>query len=318
MLDEYVENQKIIYNIILNSIKSNKVSHAYLIENNSIKKGLDFAMAFSKFLLCPNHYTNNKRCEKCIQCEQIDNGDFLELEFIRPNGKNIKKEQIIKLQENFRYKPVIGNRKIYIIEHAELLNEESSNSMLKFLEEPNECIVAILVTTNMYQIYDTIRSRCQILKMIDIDSDNDSNYLINKVANYLYDNEDNKVIFLENNPQEIINIMIEYISYLEQNKLKTIIFKNKEILNTFNDIFDISSFFNFLIIFYKDVLNFMLGGKIEYFNACKNEIEEIVLNNNMASISNKLDLIISLGNNIKYNANTNLLLDKLVIDMSEV
>ena len=106
MLDEYIEEQKIIYNTILNSIKNNKISHAYLIENSSIKKGLDFAMAFSKFLLCPNHCSNNKECGNCSQCEQIDNGDFLELEFIRPNGKNIKKEQIIKLQENFRYKPV--------------------------------------------------------------------------------------------------------------------------------------------------------------------------------------------------------------------
>ena len=188
--------------------------------------------------------------------------------------------------------------------------------MLKFLEEPSECIVAILVTTNMYQIYDTIRSRCQILKMID--NVNDSESMINKITNYLFDNEDNRVTFLENNPQEKIDLIVDYANYLEVNKLKTIIFKNKEISNSLNEVFDISKVFKMLTIYYKDILNYMLGGNVEYFNEYIDKIKEISLNSKIEEISNKLNIIISLGNNLKYNANTNLLLDKLVISMAEV
>lgn len=316
MLDEYLDQQKIIYDMLLNSIKNNKISHAYLIENSNIKKGLDFAMAFSKFLLCPNHNTNLKKCGNCTQCEQINNGDFLELEFIRPDGKNIKKEQIIKLQENFRYKPIIGKYKIYIIEHAELMNEESTNSLLKFLEEPSESIIAILVTTNMYQIYDTIRSRCQILKMIDnVDT---SETTLDRISNYLYEDDELKQTFLDNNPTDKIELIINYVDFLEKNGLSSIIFKNKIISNMFNDFFDVNYFFKFIIIFYKDVLNYILIGKVDYFNDYIDTICNISKINNKESISSKLNIIIDLSNKLRYNVNVNLILDKLVISLAEV
>ena len=316
MLDEYLEQQKIIYDMLINSIKNNKISHAYLIENSNIKKGLDFALAFSKFLLCPKHNTNLNKCENCTQCEQISNGDFLELEFIRPDGKNIKKEQIIKLQENFRYKPIIGSYKIYIIEHAEMMNEESTNSLLKFLEEPSESIIAILVTTNMYQIFDTIRSRCQILKMIDnVDS---SESTIDRIVNYLYDDVELKELFLNNNPNEKIDLIIDYVDFFEKNKLKAIIFKNKNISNMFNDNFDINYFFKFLIIFYKDILNYIISEKVDYFNNYMENIDSISKINTKENISNKLNIIIDLSNKVRYNVNVNLILDKIVISLAEV
>ena len=56
---------------------------------------------------------------------------------------------------------------IYIIKEAEKLNDASGNTILKFLEEPEEDIVAFLLTTNRYKIIETILSRCQIISIKD-------------------------------------------------------------------------------------------------------------------------------------------------------
>ena len=56
-------------------------------------------------------------------------------------------------------------KRIYILKEADKLNESAANTILKFLEEPSDDIVAILVTTNRYKMLETILSRCQGLSI---------------------------------------------------------------------------------------------------------------------------------------------------------
>ena len=312
MLDDYKESQKIIYQTIINSVKKNKLSHAYLIELTDSNNGLDFALAISKFLLCPNHYSNSDKCIDCNICHQVDDNNYIELKIIRPDGNYIKKNQVKELQENFRTESIVNNYKIYIILEAEKMNDEAANSLLKFLEEPNDGIIAILLTNNIYQVYNTIKSRCQILKMAKEKNIIDGS--INKLANYLYDNNEIDIDQFNDN----INSIIDYYSYLEKNKLKTIIFKNKNILQQIKNSFEIDSFFKISTLLYKDVLNIILNKKMEYFDDYKELLIDIAKSNNQESISQKINIIIDLGLKIKYNANQNLLLDKLVILFAEV
>ena len=60
MLDEFKLDQQVVYKTLINSVKNNKCSHAYLIESNGYSKALDFALAFAKYVLCPNNYTNRE------------------------------------------------------------------------------------------------------------------------------------------------------------------------------------------------------------------------------------------------------------------
>ena len=168
MLDDYKDLQKISYRILKNTVSNNKSSHAYLFETNGYSKGLDFAISFAKYLLCPYHYTNSLKCNNCFQCEQIDSGSFGELKIIDSDGQWIKKEQLIDLKEEFSKKSINGKQKVYIINNADKLNVASSNSLLKFLEEPEDNIVAILLVNNRFQLLNTILSRCQILSLNNI------------------------------------------------------------------------------------------------------------------------------------------------------
>ena len=86
MLDTYKNTQKIIYQTIINSVKKNKLSHAFLIELNDETDGIEFAKSISKFLLCANHYTNFDNCGECNICHQIDTDNYIELEVIKPEG----------------------------------------------------------------------------------------------------------------------------------------------------------------------------------------------------------------------------------------
>ena len=174
MLEDYKEKQPILYKMIVNSVNKNKISHAYLIETNYNPAGFNFAVSFAKFLLCPYHKSKIEKCNSCTQCQRIDDNCFSELKVLKTDTLQIKKEQISDLQKEFSLKSVESSNKVYIIEEAEKLNDSSSATLLKFLEEPEANIIAILITPSKDLLLNTILSRCQILKMHQVKQINNS------------------------------------------------------------------------------------------------------------------------------------------------
>ena len=154
-------------NYIDNVILNNKVSHAYLIEVNNYDEDYNTVLEFVKLILCSkkNKSIDKLNCNDCNICELIDNNTYPDLYTIEPDGNFIKKEQIIKLENEFSNYSLLDNKRIYIIREADKMNDYSANTILKFLEEPNRDIIAILLTTNRYKIIDTILSRCQLISL---------------------------------------------------------------------------------------------------------------------------------------------------------
>jgi len=315
MLDEFKFEQPIVYKTLINSVKNNKCSHAYLIESNGYSKSLDLALAFAKYILCPNCYTNLEKCENCSQCKNINNKEFLELKIIEAEGQWIKKNQLEELQYDFSKKSILGSKKVYIINGAEKLNVSSSNSLLKFLEEPEEGIIAILITDNKYQLLDTIISRCQILTLNPLKENNTGN-ILEILGNNLYNNKEDIQNYINNNENLIkIEKVIEFIKYYEDNKLNTLVYINKLWNQYFTDKQEISNAINILLLFYKDVFNKILGNNIEIFKEYVNDIEYVSQKNKIDVIISKINVIINLKEKIKFNINNNLLMDKLLIEL---
>lgn len=162
MLGSKFINQKKFYDYVEESIIHNqKISHAYLIEVSNLSNYMEFVNEFIKVLLCNSNKITTDEKEKISR--QIDQNNYPDLKIIRPDGAWIKKEQLIQLELEFSKKSLLENKLIYVIDKAENLNDSSANTILKFLEEPEEDIIAILLTNNRYQVLDTILSRCQIL-----------------------------------------------------------------------------------------------------------------------------------------------------------
>lgn len=296
MLDNYKETQKISYKIIKNSLQENKISHAYLIETNGNNDGFNFALSFAKSLLCPLKKTNNLDCSNCSQCSTIDSNNFIELEIIETDDMWIKKDKIEELQKNFNLKPIIGKRKIYIIKEAEKIKEALANKLLKFIEEPEEGITAILITENRNKIINTILSRCQIISL----------------------NNNTKDLELSDVDPEFINNIVKFVDYYEENGVNTILNVNSILLTHLKDRKTYEVAFKIILLYYKDVLNLKLNKSLNYFNKYENNIKKVSAKNEISDLLSKIDIVISLKNKIKYNINLNLLIDKLIISLKKV
>ena len=194
---------------------------------------------------------------------------------------------------NFR-SAVEGKKRIYIIRDCEKMRIEAANSMLKFLEEPEENIIAILVTKNIYQLLTTIVSRCQIIS--------------------LKKNKEKETI--DEEVKEKLEYVNNFIKYLEKEKIETLLMTQKLWHEYFKERKDYINGYELILIYYKDVLNFKLNRQIELFSEYKEEIEVIANNNTFNNLIYKINKIIELKEHIKVNANQSLLLDKLIIELS--
>lgn len=314
MLDDFRFDQAIAYKVFFNSLKRQTISHAYLIETNGYYKAFDFALSFAKSLLCPYNYTCFENCNKCRQCTIIDDNNFLELKIIKPDGEWIKKEQLEELQTLFSKKAVIGNKKVYIIDGIEKLNTSSANSILKFLEEPEEGIIAILLTDNINAVLSTIISRCQLISLKRVKNNLSNSSMISLIAHNIFNNEFTINQFIESeNSLDIINNVINFVNLYEEKKLDTLL----EIETMWNSFFkerkEISLAFEIMLLYYNDILDYKLGENIQFFSDYKKYIQNICIHNSLLVLTKKINIIIDLKNKIKYNININLLMDKLLI-----
>jgi len=144
-----------------NIITNNKLSHAYLFEVNNYVEDFKVILNFVKMILSSKTYDDVINSD-INYFKQIDNNNYIDLFIIEPDGNNIKKNQMIDLMDEFNDKSFLNNKRIYIIKECDKLNASSANTILKFLEEPNDNIIGILLTNNRYKVIDTILSRCQI------------------------------------------------------------------------------------------------------------------------------------------------------------
>ena len=145
-------------------IENDRISHAYIIEIDDYDNDLLYVYDFIKMILLNISYEKLKSSTDSI-ISQIDNENYPDIKIIEPDGNFIKKNQLLDLQRDFSNKSLLDNKRIYVIKYADKLNLSSANTILKFLEEPEDNIIALLLTDNRYHIIDTILSRCQILSL---------------------------------------------------------------------------------------------------------------------------------------------------------
>lgn len=138
--------------ILENQIKNDKLSNAYIFESKNSSYNLDKALEFSKSVF--NNFGISTKLEENPDFEIIKKDD---------NEKNISIKTIRLLIKDMYLRPSNGKIKIYIIKDSENLSIESSNALLKSIEEAKDYIILIFTTNNAYSLLKTIRSRCQII-----------------------------------------------------------------------------------------------------------------------------------------------------------
>ena len=192
---------------------------------------------------------------------------------INENGENIKVETIRELTEKVIEKPIISNKKVYIINDCEKMTKEAQNCLLKTLEEPPEFVVIILISSNENLILNTIKSRCMSVKFSNIEDKELLKYAIdvleyNNVSQNLlksFDGSIGKAIKLKDFKEKYENID-KLISNLDKKDIIEIMLDGKIIYDKEN-IYDILDYIT-ICLYSKIKENEKFIDCIKYVNKC--------------------------------------------------
>ena len=266
-------------NLLDKLIDINRINHAYLIETNCHDRLAIAHQLIEKIL-------DLKNKNMSIDSLFINN----DLYTISTDAQVIKKEEIINLKNSLKTKSLYSGYRVYIIEEAEKLNMSSANTLLKFLEEPDDNIIAVLITNNRYNVIETILSRCQIIRY--------------------YNKDEESNIELPDNYEQLIN----FVKSIEENKEKAIgeegIYFTKEDFERKNFQDNLT---NMLYIYY-DILQKKVGLKPFYSSEYIEDISKIANNISYEDLNIRIKSVSEAINKLKYNANTRLVLDSMIID----
>lgn len=153
-----VVGQQHVLSALENSLRENRLHHAYLFSGTRGVGKTSIARLFAKGLNCEEGISAEP-CGECANCKAIEEGRFIDLIEIDAASRT-KVEDTRELLDNVQYKPTVGRFKVYLIDEVHMLSRSSFNALLKTLEEPPEYVKFLLATTDPQKLPITILSRC--------------------------------------------------------------------------------------------------------------------------------------------------------------
>ena len=269
ILIKHPSNQLILYgyeyyfNLFAKLYKDNRLPHTILLSGPKGMGKATFAYHFINYILSiedSNKYILDKFTidEKSKIYKNICNKLNTNLMILDNNDtdEDIKIENVRSLIKFLNKTTYPSNLKIVLIDNANYLNLNSSNSLLKVLEEANEKTFFFIINNNTDKILSTIKSRCIEFKIF-FDDDEKKRILDNIISDYKdYIKTDNiDEIFYSGTPGNILRYILTISAHTQnffKDKLSSIFYliekykKNKD-----PQLLDFISFF--IEFFYNDL-----------------------------------------------------------------
>ena len=290
-----------------NAIKTDKVSHAYILDGPDMSGKKMIADAFSMTLECEKKGT--EPCMECHSCKQAlgkNQPDIIYLQHEKPNTISVDDIRS-QINNDIGVKPYSSPYKVYIVDEAEKMNVQAQNALLKTIEEPPAYAVILLLTNNAEIFLPTILSRCVRLSLKAVPDEKIKAYLMKnyEVPDYKADvcvafaqGNVGKAIELAESEDfnEIKNSALQLIKRLDDIELYEMTEAVKQISNyklKINDYFDL------IMIWYRDVLLYKATADVNKL-IFKEEVYEIKKEASRSSyggienILEALDLVIEL------------------------
>lgn len=177
--DELV-GQEVLVTTLSNSIKNNRLHHAYILTGIRGVGKTTTARIIAKTLNCLDEKATSSAnaCGICDNCKAISaskHQDVIEIDAASRTGI----DDIREIIDSIAYAPVMAKYKIYIIDEVHMLSNSAFNALLKTLEEPPAHVKFIFATTEIRKVPITILSRCQRFDLRRLDESEIAQHLKN-------------------------------------------------------------------------------------------------------------------------------------------
>jgi DNA polymerase-3 subunit delta' len=96
---------------------------------------------------------------------QVEARSHPDLQVLATEGVIIKRDDVRDIVRRSHYSPSVGRHRVVIVEDADRMTEQTSNFLLKELEEPPERTVWILCAPSEADLIPTIRSRVRTVRL---------------------------------------------------------------------------------------------------------------------------------------------------------
>lgn len=141
-----------------NRMKKRQLSHAYLVVGENRKSLADTLAAA---WVCAGDAPPCGKCSGCRKAALDIHPDIIRAD---AEGEGLKAEAVRSLRSDAYIRPNEAPRKVYILEHGELLNQTGQNILLKLIEEGPAYACFLFLSPNPELLLPTIRSRCETLR----------------------------------------------------------------------------------------------------------------------------------------------------------
>ncbi len=224
-------------------IDSKRLPHAIMIEGGTDAERINL----SKYIIAAkNCQGENKPCFNCNQCHLTETNQNPDVIFVAPekDKKFISVAKIRQLRADAFVKSHSDVTKFFVLENAELINEQGQNALLKVLEEPPKDVVIILLTPSRTLQLETIISRCTVLRLKtseDIKGSDETAEDAKEILNNLFDGEDyNSLLLLKKYEKDRVKAErllreLQNACVLELSKKSISLYRSKILNNIYNE-----------------------------------------------------------------------------------
>ena len=292
-----VVGQDVVVQTLKNSIKNNKINHAYIFFGPRGVGKTSIAKIFARTVNCDKQDGNIcDECDKCISSKSNECLDIIEIDAASNNGV----DEIRELRDKVNLVPSELKYKVYIIDEVHMLTIQAFNALLKTLEEPPAHVIFILATTDPQKVPETIISRCQCFSFDRISSKNIVLNLENicKKENIEVDKETLESIAEMSNGgmRDSIGMLDKLFAYCGNKITYGDFIKVNKIVST-------KEVDNFIELVYENNINAVIG-KIDEWNSTGVNVIQLL---EMMLISLKNIIISSITGKSKYEDNNKLI-----------